>query len=152
MRQWWILLAFLAAFPARADQINIGFGPSMDGGTNPKFGTVQYEHDWGSFALIGSVTAIFEDPILWTGSLIPSAKVVTPGGVFVRVGLGIGFVSRTDDRLSSIPQFNPEMALGLSNDRFEVGGKGDHWSNGSVLGGGPNLGRDTLQLYLGVKF
>ena len=137
---------------AHADSVNIGFGPSMDGDTNPKYGSIEVEKDWGDFALVGNLTGIFAGPAFAVVSIIPSIKVVTPSGLFLRGGVGPAYTTQVNDRLSSPAQINIEMAGGLWNPMGEVGVKGDHWSNGSIVGGGPNLGADTLQAYLGVHF
>jgi hypothetical protein len=155
VRLFWGIFAVLSCLGAcslaRADDhINIALGPSLNGSTNPKFGSLGYEKTFGHGSLIAQCTAIFTAPIP-TGacSLVLSARVQTPDGWFTRVGVGPGFVTRTDDRLSSIPEINIRYAFGIDEGGWEVGLEGAHWSNASIWGG-PNLGRDFAGFFLGI--
>lgn len=150
--KWILLVGLLLSSSAWADGVGIAFGPSMDGGTNPKYGSIEVEKDWGDFALVVNTTGVFAGPAFAIISIIPSIKVVTPAGLFLRGGVGPAYTTQVNDRLSSPGQINIEMAGGLWNELGEVGFKGDHWSNGSIVGGGPNLGADTLQAYLAAHF
>lgn len=147
-----LLVVILLAPAAQADQVNLGFGPSLDS-TNlqPHVGSIQYEKNMGQLALVGSVTEVFGQTTIV--SVIPCAKIVTPDGMFLRMGVGLALITNTTDRLSSIPEFNIEAAGGLSLGRVEMGVRFDHFSNANpVLGPGPNLGQDAAQLHLGYRF
>lgn len=147
----WMLGALLIGQSVQAHQINIGFGPSLDSTSlQPHVGSIQYEEDLGQLALVGSVTGVFGQTAAF--SVIPCAKIVTPDGMFLRLGVGLALITHTTDRLSSIPEFNIEAAWGLSWQHVEGGLRFDHFSNGSILGGGPNLGQDAAQLHLGYRF
>lgn len=145
-----IVLTMIFGCQAEADTVSIAFGPSMDGGTNPKYGSLEYEKDWGEFALVFNATGVFAGPAFAIISVVPSVKAVTSSGLFLRGGVGPAYTTAQSDRLSSPAQINIEMAGGLYDERVELGAKGDHWSNGSIVGGGPNLGADTLQVYAGI--
>ncbi len=148
-----LLTLFALPVPAHSDQINIGFGPCLDSSNlQPHIGKVQYEKDLGNFALVVNAVGVFAGPTFGIFSVVPSLKVVTPEGIFMRAGVGVGYTTQVNARLSSPAQFNIETCGGLNYGWAEIGPCFDHWSNGSILGGGPNLGLDAAFLSAGVKF
>ncbi len=147
-----IALAFLLIGSiAQANSVNLGFGPSLNGSTNPKSAKLGYELDLtDAFSFTASATGIFEPKMIGAFSLVASAKALTPSGMFLRIGFGPGVITSTDDRLSSIPEFNIVYATGLASESVEGGIEGNHWSNAGFFGG-PNLGRDSALLFLAFK-
>lgn len=143
------LLAFLWQPWAQANHLALSFGPSLNGATNPKYASIGYVHDFGHLELRGQCSVIFDNPYFAACSLVPSLKVVSPGGFFVRVGVGPGFVTHTNDRVSSYAEANIRYAVGLDSGGYEVGVEGSHWSNAGFKG--PNLGMDQAGFYLGIR-
>jgi hypothetical protein len=144
------LLAFLWQPWAQADRLHISFGPSLNGTTNPKYAGIGLSHNFGHLELLGQCSAIFDNPYFAACSVVPSIKVQSAGGFFVRVGVGPGFVTHTNDRVSSPIEANIRYAVGVDQGGWEVGGEGTHWSNAGFKG--PNLGMDHAGFYVGIAF
>lgn len=134
------LLAILFSTLAYADHIDLSFGPSLNGGTNPKFAALGYEKVFDPGSLLLECGAMFAGPPIGMCSLVLSARVETPTGLFVRMGVGPALVTRTDDRLSSIGEFNIQGAIGFSQGGWDIGLGYRHYSNAGLVP--PNFGRD----------
>lgn len=141
-------LFLLFAASAHADHIDISFGPSMNGNTNPKLVTLGYEKVFDPGSALVSCGAMFEDSTNFECSGILSARVQTTGGMFSRIGFGPSFITHTDDRLSSIFEFNIQYALGFEQGNWDIGVIGNHFSNAGIWP--PNYGRDFLGLLIEV--
>jgi hypothetical protein len=142
------LLAFVWQPYAEASHLHLAFGPSLSNRTNPKAISLGYAHNFGHLELLGQCSAIFDNPYFAACSLVPSIKVVSPGGFFVRVGAGPAYVSHTNDQVSSPFEANIRYAVGLDQGGWEVGGEGSHYSDAGFKG--PNLGLDHAMFYLGI--
>ena len=150
MKYFLLLFSLLFSLSAQANDLLLSFSPTMDGGYTPKLVQVGYEHDFSHpVALVAECGGMFEGENIGTCSIVPSIKVQTLSGLVARVGVGPGFVTATDSRLSSIFEFHIQGFFGLEQDGWQVGILGDHFSNaGLVL---PNLGRDFVGLGVGIK-
>src|SRR3990167_6568070 len=142
-----LALLLLASSASADDRIITSFGPSLNGGTNPKYLALGYEKAFDHLSVIGQCSGIFASPAIAACSLVLSVRVETLDGIFARIGVGPGLISRTDDRLSSRGEVNIRYALGIDQGGWEVGLEGTHWSNAGWVP--PNLGRDFAGFYLG---
>ncbi len=144
-------LSFIFLFlfsSARADHIDIDFGPSMNGATNPKLAQVGYEKVFDPGSLLIQCGAMFEESTNYECGAVLSARVQTAGGMFTRVGFGPAAISHPDDRLSSIFEFNIQYALGFEQNGWDIGIIGNHFSNAGITP--PNFGRDFLGLLIEI--
>lgn len=130
----------LLSCTAHADHLSISFGPSLNGGTNPKFAALGYEKVFDPGSLLFECGGMFEAPIIGVCSAVLSARVQTQGGMFVRMGVGPAFITHTDDRLSSIFEFNIQSAIGFTQEGWDIGIGYRHYSNAGLFP--PNYGRD----------
>lgn len=132
-------------------KMTLGFGPSVDGQTNPKMFAAGLENDWGNFALYTHCGALFESPFNPFCALVPSARVQTPDGMFIRMGVGPAWFAHSDSRLSSHYEFNISAAWGYYQGTVEMGLEADHFSNAGlpIANPNPNLGSDHILIYLG---
>ena len=135
-----LLFALLSGRLAWSDHLDLNFGPSLNGATNPKFAALGYEKVFDPGSLLLDCGGMFESPIVGMCSLVLSARVQSASGVFVRLGAGPGVITRTDDRLSSPFEFNLQGALGFTQDGWDVGLGYRHYSNAGLVP--PNFGRD----------
>lgn len=148
-----IVLAMVCFFgclgEARANQLSLSFGPSLDGNlSQKKMLTTSYEFIWGELGLAIEYGAISElGGMNFYGGFNPGVHVVTESGWTARIGFGPVCFSRIDDRLSSLPEFHIQAQLGLDAKYFEAGARFDHFSNGGIWP--PNLGLDMASIYLG---
>jgi hypothetical protein len=144
-----ILPVLLFSNPGHADHVVLAFGPSLNGGTNPKMAQLGYEFLFDHSSLLTSCAAMFESETNGWCSAVVSARVQTSGGMFTRVGVGPAAIFHTDDRLGTIPEFNIQYALGFEQDGWDIGIIGNHLSNAS-LWQGVNQGRDFAALLVEI--
>ena len=135
---------------AHADHLTAGFGPSLNGNTNPKYFSLGYEDMFSQSGSLLFQCGIFFEDVANVGncSAVLSLRVQTPSGLFMRIGAGPGAITRTDDRLSSILEANIRYALGVTAFGCDVGFEGSHWSNAGFVP--PNLGRDFIGGFVGI--
>ncbi len=145
--RYFILLLLLTS-TAFADHVDISFGPSMNGATNPKLVTLGFEKVFDPGSALLSCGAMFEQSTNYECSLVLSARVQTTGGMFTRVGLGPALITHVDDRLSSIGEVNIQYALGFAQNGWDIGVIGNHFSNAGIVP--PNFGRDFLGLLIEI--
>lgn len=148
-------LMLIGSIEARAgDYLTLGFGPSVDGETNPKMAALGYEKTWGEFSLYPHCGAMFEAQINGWCAIVPGVHVETTSGIFTRVGVGPSLFQHTDDRLSSNFEFNISFALGFIQGPVIVGIEGDHFSNAGlpIVNPNPNLGSDHILLLIEIGF
>lgn len=147
-----LLLAFALLLPSlcQADHLVLSFGPSLNGSAYPKLVTGGYEFTWETTSLVATCGAMFESGLKGVCSIVPSVRVETVGGIFTRVGVGPAFITGTDERLSSIFEFNIQYAIGITQSGWDVGLVGNHYSNAGIWP--PNYGRDFLGLLVDIGF
>lgn len=148
---WQLLVIFtlgvvlmVCAWPkkAKADQLVLSFGPTLNGNTNPKMAGVGYELFGKYNSLLIECRGIFASELNGACGLTLSARVATPSGMFVRVGAGPSWYFRKDDRVSSNLNANIQGAVGLFQDGWAIGLLYVHYSNAGTVP--PNLGRDFI--------
>lgn len=142
------LLAFLYQPVANAGTLHLSFGPSLNGTTNPKSASVGIAQKVAHLEILAQCSVIFDNPYFAACSLVPSVKVVTTTGFFVRIGTGPAYVTHTNDHVSTPFEVNIRYALGVENDGWEAGAEGSHYSNAGIKGA--NLGMDHAGFYLGI--
>ncbi len=120
----------------------------MNGATNPKLAQVGYEKVFDPGSLLVQCGAMFEESTNYACGVVLSARVQTSGGMFTRVGFGPAAIAHTDDRLSSIFEFNIQYALGFEQGGWDIGIIGNHFSNAGIWP--PNYGRDFLGLLIEI--
>lgn len=152
MRTFILAALLLFSSLAQANQISLSFGPSLDGVLSAKkmLGAA-YEFQWGSPSL-SIESGVIAEPggvNLYAG-LNPGIHVVTEDGFTARIGFGPVCFSRTDDRLSSLPEFHIQAQLGLDMKSWETGVRFDHFSNAGIFP--PNPGLDMASIYIGIPF
>lgn len=147
-----ILLALLFSQFAFADDIgSIGFGPSLDGTTNPKELALGYEKTWGEFGLLTHCGLLFESDTNGYCAIVPGVHIETESGIFVRAGVGPAYVAKiSNPRISSHWNANIDFAIGVYQGPAVAYIELGHLSNaGAVL---PNLGDDHALVGIGWKF
>ena len=140
LKSLWPILLIPAA--SHGNQLAISFGPSLDGGTNPKYAALGYEFLGAMSSLLGECGGMFESQTNEVCMIVLSARVQTPAGLFTRVGVGPAVVFHTDDRLSSVGEFSLQGMVGLAQGGWDIGAKFQHFSNAGIVP--PNLGRDFI--------
>lgn len=134
-----------------ADDIaTVGFGPSLNGNTNPKEFALGYEKTWGEVALYSHCGAIFEQLTNGYCSTGLGVHIETPSGLFTRATVGPAYVLKiSEPRLSSHWNANIVFAIGAyqGNAFFDV--EYGHLSNAGVVP--PNLGDDHALAQIGWK-
>lgn len=149
------LVLLLVSSVCSADSLSLSFGPSLDGTVGEvKALTLGYEFQWGSVSLVPETGMWNEpngaNPFTFYGGVNIGVHVVSTSGIGMRVGIGPCVLSQTDDHTSGTFEFHIQARVGLEVENFQVGFEGNHWSDGQFIGPGPNLGRDTLGIYLGI--
>lgn len=146
----WLLalspILLLCQSQARADNLSIGFGPSLDNNTHPQMLTIGHEKIWGEFSVYTHCGAMFESPWNPWCAVVPSVHIESTSGIFTRAGVGPALFGYTDDRLSSHFNFNISWTVGLTQNGWEAGLEADHFSNAGLWP--PNLGSDHLCLVI----
>ena len=137
--------------PAYANSFLVSFGPSLDGSIGiQKVFQLGYEFQWGSPSLELKAGSWNEpNGFAFTGGATMGIHLVSHDGFAMRVGFGPAAISQTDDRLSSIFEFNIETKIGLELKNYQTGFEFDHWSNAGLFPGS-NLGRDVISIYIGI--
>lgn len=144
------LTAFVLSSVAHADDIvHIGFGPSLDGTTNPKELALGHEKTWGEFSVLTHCGFLFEAALNGYCAVVPGIHVETPSGIFVRAGVGPAYVINTNDRISSHVNANIDFMAGVYQGWGYIYGEGGHLSNAGFVP--PNLGDDHLLIGIGFK-
>jgi hypothetical protein len=144
-----IMTLFLAPNLAWAeDQLVIGFGPSLNGGTNPKALFLGDAHTWGEFSLISRCALLFEGETNGWCSVVAAVHIETPSGILVSMGVGPAWVIHTDDRISSNLNANIHAMVGAIQSGYAGGACYDHISNAGAVP--PNLGRDQAYACLAL--
>jgi hypothetical protein len=143
------LIFLLFSSLAQANEMNLSFGPTLDGTiADKKMLAVDYEFQWGSFSLAPEFAEWAEpNGVCLVFGIHPAIHVVTPSGLTSRIGVGPVFITQTDDRLSSLIEFHIQARFGLDAGFFETGLQFDHFSNAGLVP--PNLGRDIGSVYIG---
>lgn len=77
-----LLLLAVSSFARADDIINVGFGPSLDGTTNPKEFAVGYEKTWGEFGIFTHCGLLFESDLNGYCAIIPGVHIETASGIF----------------------------------------------------------------------
>jgi hypothetical protein len=136
---------------ALSPQLNLSFGPSLDGtpGTKKAF-LLGIEQNWGGPSLEvegGTWNELNGSFTGYVGANV-GVHVVTPDGFSVRVGFGPSFITQTDDRLSYQFEFNLSARLGYEYKGWGAGGCVRHWSDAGIVG--PNLGFDLACAYVTI--
>jgi len=145
-----IALSLLVASNAFADHLVLGFGPTLNGGINPKYGSLGYEYEFNfPMSLTAECGSWFSTPAGYACQELNSVRVLTPEGIFSRLGFGPAWIHPVDDRLSTPFEFSIQGAAGLEQDGWGVGIKYQHFSNAGIKQ--PNLGRDFLQGFVEIK-
>ena len=142
---WPILLIPVAGHGL--DVGTIGFGPSVDGTTNPKEFALGYEKTWGEFGLFTHCGLLFESETNGYCAIVPGVHIQTLSGIFVRAGVGPAYVINTDARISSHFNFNIDFMLGFYQGPAFFYGEAGHLSNAGLTP--PNLGDDHLLIGIG---
>ena len=136
------VIAFVASHSAHGNHIAISFGPSLNGGVNPKYASIGYELGWGQLTFLSECGAWFSEKRGYACAEVVSIRVETLTGLFMRIGAGPAWVSQVDDRLSSRFNFSLQSAVGLTHNGWSTGLKYQHYSNAGIVP--PNLGRDFI--------
>lgn len=148
-----ILLGTLVIhWAAHADDIvTIGFGPSLDGTTNPKELALGYEKTWGELSLYTHCGALFESETNGYCAVLIGVHIETPAGVFTRLSVGPAYVLHiSDPRISSNLNANIVAALGVYQGPAFGGLEFGHISNAGAVP--PNLGDDHGLVQIGWRF
>jgi hypothetical protein len=145
-----IILACLSSIAAADDLGTIGFGPSLDGTTNPKELALGYEKIWGEIGIYTHCGLLFENETNGYCAVVPGVHIETLSGIFVRAGAGPAYVLHTDNRISSHWNVNVDFALGVYRGSAYAFLEGGHISNAGLVP--PNLGDDHGLIGLGWRF
>jgi hypothetical protein len=149
--KWLALLAMFWSSTAWADGIWLGFGPSWDQGkTNQKILKLAYEKTWKELSVISECGVWSDDIWVKLCDMNVGVRVETTNGVFARLGVGPSYLSHTDDRISTNFEFNLQGAIGIQQDHWGAGVKGDHYSNAGMKQ--PNDGRDFIGMFIAYFF
>lgn len=145
-----IYVAACSVKVARADELVLALGPSMNGSPHPAHASVGYERVvTPNFSILAEATGIFDSPFNGAGAVVFNARVETESGLFMRVGAGPMYVARTDDRISSNVNCNLQAVVGIASNGFYIGGRYWHGSNAGFVP--PNLGRDYIGAVVGIR-
>lgn len=135
---------------AKADDfIHIGFGPSLDGTTNPKEFALGYEKTWGEFGVFTHCGLLFESSTNAYCAALLGVHIETISGIFVRAGVGPAYVENISDRISSHWNANIDFMLGAYQGPAFFYAEGGHLSNAGLVP--PNLGDDHLLVGIGWR-
>jgi hypothetical protein len=132
-----------------SDIIHVGFGPSLDGTTNPKEFAIGHEKVIGEFGLLSHCGLLFEGELNGYCAIVPGVHIETLSGIFVRAGVGPAYVLHTSDRISSHWNANIDFMLGFYQGWGLIYAEGGHLSNAGFVP--PNLGDDHLLIGIGVR-
>lgn len=134
----------------RADDIvHVGFGPSLDGTTNPKEFALGYEKVWNEFSVFTHCGLLFESSTNGYCSIVPGVHIQTISGIFVRAGVGPAYVIHTSDRISSHLNANIDFMVGFYQGPAFFYAEGGHLSNAGWVP--PNLGDDHVLVGIGWR-
>lgn len=139
---------------AHADNLVLGFGPTLNGNTNPKAASLGYEYTFGEASLLSECRGIFSERLNGACEVVLSARVETTSDLFMRLGVGPAWYFYTDDRVSSNFNFNLQGCIGLTQDAVILGACWVHYSNAGIAFNGapnPNLGRDFLSIMISIR-
>lgn len=129
--------------------LDLSFGPSLNGTTNPKYASLAIEKHFDTTSIAAECGAIFEYPVNGVCAAIFSARVKTTSGFFMKIGAGPAYVFQKDGRVSSNWNAMIEAALGIEQNGWAVGVKPvTHISNAGLAP--PNLGRDWALGYVEI--
>lgn len=143
-----LLLAWRA--PAHADDlVTVGFGPSLNGTTNPKELALGYEKTWSELSLYNHCGAIFQDPLNGYCAVTVGVHIETPSGLFTRATVGPAYVMRLNDRISSHWNANIVVAVGVYQGQAFFDLEYGHLSNAGFVP--PNLGDDHALAQIGWR-
>jgi hypothetical protein len=140
--------------------INLGVGNSVikedENSTSGKIVGVGYALDLPKSILLemlgGAFNAdnVFNSKYTYWAALNLGVDVKTCSGLYMKVGSGPAYISKTNDRLGTNFQFLSKVGLGLYNKDAKVGVFYGHFSNGGISE--TNAGHDYLGLELGWLF
>jgi hypothetical protein len=147
-------IAFVLGFQRAAsadDFATVGFGPSLNGTTNPKELAVGYEKTWSELSLYNHCGAIFEAELNGYCSVTVGVHIETPSGIFTRATVGPAYVMRiSQPRISSHWNANIVVAVGVYQGRAFFDVEYGHLSNAGWVP--PNLGDDHGLAQIGYRF
>ncbi len=146
-----LAIVLMPATCARADDIiTVGFGPSLNGTTNPKEFALGFEKTWGEFSLYTHCGLLFEGETNGYCAVLVGVHIETPAGVFTRAGVGPAYVAHTSDRISSNVNANISVAVGVYQGPAFAAIEYGHLSNAGAVP--PNLGDDHALAQIGYRF
>lgn len=109
-------------------------------------GIFDYQLEAGAFQDAGNSVGI-----VGFGGASVGISVKSTSGVYAKVFAGPSLITNTDDRLSSILEFNDDIELGIRDSRNVcLGLDFKHFSNAGLFP--PNIGRDFLLLKVQIPF
>lgn len=126
---------------------NFGTAKLLSGGyQGPLAGIFDYQLEAGAFQ-----DAYSSAGMIGFGGTSIGISVQSQTGVYAKVFAGPALLTNTDERLSSVFEFNDDLELGIRDSRgISIGLDVKHFSDAGLTS--PNLGRDFLLLKVQIPF
>lgn len=150
-----ILLMLPEAARAGSPFFQFSFGTNSNDFSTRMF-AVGYEMPlWGILShqvLLGAyIDGSQSSGVVGFGSYEIGLDITTPSGIYTKFFIGPGLMTQTDTRISSIPEINTDMEVGLRDTKgSSIGFNYHHISNAGFFP--PNLGRDFMGLKVQFSF